>query len=124
MSMITVTLELAVSDKLCKDLLTTCVEGGSAYWLACETVEREPDLDVIKIVGCYDVEDEDTKWGDATVETMREGIRRLLSGEVKVNAATRQNILAAVVDSDAADWDAGDADSVLQAGLLKDIVYG
>jgi hypothetical protein len=124
MSKISVTLQLEVSDQLCKDLLTTAFEGGSAYWLACDRVEREPDLAVIRIVGCCDREDDTTKWPDATLETMREGIRLLLSGEVQVNATTRNNLFTCVVSPDNGDFDADDADCVLQAGLLNDIVYG
>lgn len=124
MSEISVSMSLAVSDNLCKDFLTTCVEGGSAYWLAAQRIERDPDLTVNKIVGCEDTEDGETKWGDATVETMREGIRRILSGEVKVGAHIRRDVLSAVTDTENTDWDAETADCVLQAGLLNDIVYG
>lgn len=123
MAEISVKVEFQISDKLCKDLLTQCVEGGSSYWLACDSVQRDPDLTVNKVVGCADVEDETTKWGDATAETMREGMRRLLTGEVKVNAQTRGTLLQLAVDEET-DWDADDADCVLQAGLLNGIVYG
>jgi len=124
------TLTLPISEILCKDLLTTCYEGGSAYWLACETVVySDPEQDnygVDKIVGCMDDEDNETKWGDADIGTMMLGIQRLLGpiGAAKVNSGTIKNIAAAVMDPESCDWDADDADCVLQLGLLGDLVYG
>jgi hypothetical protein len=120
----TVTIQLPIGDQLCMDLLTTCVEGGSSYWLACDHVERDAELNVIKIVGCVDAEDDSEKWPDATLETIRTGIQRILEGNVKVRDDIRSAVLAAAVDPDSADWDAEHADCVLQAGLLNDIVYG
>lgn len=119
-----ITTAIDVSEEVCRDFLTTCVEGGSAYWLACETVERDEDSNVTKIVGCEDVEDAATKWGDATAETMRQGIERIINGSVAVRADIRGTVLAAVLDDDNCDWDAETADCVLQAGLLGEIVYG
>lgn len=121
---IKVNLELPLSDKACQDLLTTCVEGGSAYWLACQSIERTPELDVTKIVGCFDRDDDDTKWGDADVETIRKGITKILNREVKVNSTTYSNILSVATNYENADYDADDADAALQAGLLGGIVYG
>lgn len=124
---------LPISEKLCKDLLTACFEGGSAYWLACDrVVYSDPEKDnygVDKIVGCHesDVEELDAEnWGDADISTMMLGIQRLLGpdGASMVNSDTIKNIAAAVMDPDSCDWDADDADCVLQLGLLGDLVYG
>lgn len=120
-----INLKFAIPEQFLKDLLTTCVEGGSAYWLAAQKVERDKDLNVLKIIGCHDAEgDEDAHWGDATLETMRLGLERIFSGSVKVSHTTKGNLLPSIIDPDECLWDAGDADCVLQAGLLKDIVYG
>lgn len=119
-----VTLQLDVTDKLCLDFLTACFEGGSAYWLACKTLERNADHDVTKIIGCYDTEDRTTKWPDADAATMRLGIQRILDGSVKVRDDIRSQVLAVVLDEDDTSWDADTADCVLQAGLLNDITYG
>lgn len=113
-----------VTDKLCLDLLTTCYEGGSAYWLACMLVRRDEKHNVTKIVGCHDAEDEDTKWGDATLDTMRTGIKRIVDGTVPVRSDIRGAVLRSTVDPDYTGWDAETADCVLQAGLLNAIVYG
>jgi hypothetical protein len=121
---VTVTMALEVKDKLCLDLLTTAFEGGSAYWLACKTRERDAEGNVTKIIGCRDAEDKTTKWPDADLATMRLGIQKILNGDVAVAKNIRADVLAAVLDDDNTSWDAETADCVLQAGLLGSIVYG
>lgn len=122
--MTVINVQLQVTDKVCLDFLTTAVESGSHYWLACDRIERNADSDVTKIVGCYDTEDDSEKWPDADVATIREGIRRILAGEVQVRDDIRAAIVAAVNDPNDTSWDAETADCVLQAGLLGGIVYG
>jgi len=123
----TITVELSIPDQLCKDFLTACVEGGSAYWLACKQVKRDTDLNVIRLIGCFDREHDapgPASWGDATAETIRLGIQRILSGSVKVGSHVARDVLMCVLDPDYTGWDAETADCVLQAGLLNEIVYG
>lgn len=123
-----VRLELKIPEQLCKDFLTSCYEGASTFWLACDSVQRdEQSLDVLVIVGCCDAEDPDnqeTQWGAASAATIRAGIQRILSGSVPVRDYIRGDVLAAVLDQDNANWDAETADTVLQAGLLGEITYG
>jgi hypothetical protein len=119
------TISLEIPDSLCLDFLTTCVEGGSAYWLACDHVDRDAEHNVIKIAGCFDREEDDNSaWGDADIGTMQLGIQRILDGSVKVRSDISGTILQALIDQDKADWDAETADCVLQAGLFNEIVYG
>lgn len=122
--MTTATITPPIPYALCLDLLTTAVEGGSDYWLACNRVERDSDLNVTKIVGCCDTDDTDTEWPDADIETIRLGIKRLVEGTVKVRADIRTTLIAALQDADNTDWDAEVADVALQAGLLGEITYG
>lgn len=110
--------------KLCTDMLTTCYEGGSAYWLACNSVVRDNDGNVKHIIGCHDREDESTKWGEADAVIIQSGVERIVEGTVKVRDDIRMNVIQALVDPDSTSWDAEVADCVLQAGLLNDIVYG
>lgn len=119
-----ISVEFEVKDKLCLDLLTTAVEGGSAYWLACRSYTRDTDLNVTKIVGCFDREDASTQFDDVDIDTMRSGIERILSGKVAVREDVRGTVLAAVLDDDNSNWDSETADLVLQAGLHNEIVYG
>lgn len=121
-------LNLHITDKVCKDILTTCVEGGSTYWLAAEDLERDEDLNVTKVVGCQDVTgempDDNKLWGDATIVTIQTGIQRLLQGSVAVSQEIRQQVFGLVTDPDYTGWDAWTADAILQAGLLNDITFG
>lgn len=118
---------LSISDKICNYLLTACYEGGSAYWLSCDSVvytgHDTDDYGVSKILGCFDTEDEEMQWGDADWETMRKGIARLCLPESKVRSDIRQTVLGLLVDEENTDWDAETADCVLQFGLLGELVY-
>jgi hypothetical protein len=118
-----ITLSLEITDRLCKDLLTAAVEGGSAYWLACHSVKREESLDVIKIIKPFDRDDPDVRWADVTLETVRDGIQRILEGNL-VNSTIQGDVLRAVTDPDSCSWDAETADCVLQAGMFNEVVYG
>lgn len=123
-----VPINLHITDEVCRDVLTTCVEGGSNYWLQAEDVVRDDDLNVTKIVGCEDATGEmpDGKktWGDATLVTIQIGFQRLLQGTVAVNQEIRQQVFALATDPDYTGWDAWTADAILQAGLLNDITFG
>jgi hypothetical protein len=115
--------ELVVTDQLCMDLLTAAVEGGSVYWLPqCDDIVRDEELNVLKIVGPQG-EDEEEKWPDVDLETIRLGVKRILEGNL-VAAYIKADVLAAVTDPDTTCWDAETADCVLQAGMFNEIVYG
>lgn len=131
------TTTIDIPEQLCFDLLTAAVEGGSAYWLrgACDyrghdlsSIETSPEAPYgygpYAITECFEAEDEDTKFPDVSLDTMRVGIQRILEGKVKVRKDIIANILKSCLDPDVCDWDAEVADCVLQAGLLNDIVYG
>lgn len=121
-------LTLHITDEICRHILTTCYEGGSAYWLQCQEVERDAEHNVVKIIGCEDVTgempDDKKTWGDATIFTIQTGIQRLLQGTVAVSQEIRQQVFALATDEDDSSWDAWTADAILQAGLLNDITFG
>lgn len=125
---IAIELSINVNPQIYYDILTTCVEGGSSYWLQCESIERDEELNVLKIVGCEDVTgempDDEKAWGDADHMTIHRGIERLLNGAVKVSQEIRQQVFGLVTDEDYTGWDAWTADAILQAGLLNDITFG
>jgi len=126
--MTTATIALEIPDAVCRDLLTACFEGGSAYWLSCDrAVYTGHDTDaygVKKIVGCEDVEDSKTKWGDATYDTMRHGFQLLLAPGADVSSTIKKDAAMCLIDYENANWDADTADAVLQFGLLGELVYG
>jgi hypothetical protein len=117
------TVELNITDQLCMDLLTAAVEGGCNYWLQCMTIERDEELNVLRIVGPMDLEDPEEVWPDVTLETMRLGVQRILEGNL-VRSDIQKDVLGAVTDEDYSNWDAETADCVLQAGMFNEIVYG
>ena len=125
---IALNVNVVVAPQTHLDILTTCVEGGSSYWLQCKKVKRDKKLNVLKIVGCEDVTgempDDNKTWGDADHMTIHRGFERLLNGTVKVSQEIRQQVFALAVDPDYTGWDAWTADAILQAGLLNDITFG
>lgn len=110
------------------DIMTTAIEGGSAYWMndddICRKViiKRESDGTVVEIKCETDVD------GKGWVEHMLTHtiIRKALT-EMKddVKLGERWNKLAGkmLFDKDT-DYDAGDADSIVQYAMFKDIVLG
>ena len=120
-----VCVKFEISDLLCMALLTTCVEGGSSYWLACERVVRDADLNVKMIVGPCDREDEETVWSDVDIDTIRLGIQRMVE-DPKLNVAKRIRtaLIPSLWDPDECYWDAEVADVCLQVGMFGEIVYG
>lgn len=115
---------LPIADQLCKDLLTTAMEGGSNYWLACKDVRRDEEMNVVHVTRCRDAEDSSNKFDDVTLNTMRLGVQRLLAPGADVASNIRSELLALMLDPDDTSWDVWTADAVLQFGLLGSLVYG
>ncbi len=113
-------------QQMLKDLLTTAVEGGIDYWCAAKRVQREPGTgNVLAVIGPMDVEDEDTKWPDITLDTVELGMRRLVDG----SATARRDIVGTVMTAwhqglDKSNYDSETADVIVQVGLFGEIVYG
>lgn len=124
----TATVELTISDEICRHFLTACVESASAYWLQADRVvytgHDTDDYGVSEIIGCADAEDRKEKWGNANFDTIRLGFQRLLAPGANVAANIKQEALEALTDPDSSSWDDWTADAVLQFGLLGELVYG
>ncbi|MFD6934696.1 hypothetical protein ACFWAP_00875 [Streptomyces goshikiensis] len=122
----TFTVDIEVAGSVLADILTTAVEGGINYWCSVEQYrwqKREPQ-DVYAVIR----EDMDVPLQHTiTVATIREGLYRLIRREAKCHLseadALKQMALDIVCDPDA-DYDAGDADNIVQAGLFNEIAYG
>jgi hypothetical protein len=135
-----ISINLEVSDKLCAELLTTACEGGSTYWLACDSLKRKTFGEddnigwVVKVIGPVDAETDERfalkhalydDGKDVGLSTVRLGIHRLLDGTVKIgNKEHLSWLLESICDADSCAWDADTADLVLQAGMFNEIVYG
>lgn len=129
-----VTITLPVDDQFCRDIICTAVEGGSNYWGRFTVLERceseeNPErgpLEYHKV----QVEEIDETTGDTvsvhevTTAAIRAGVALVLSGKLDVHASIVAGIFAAIADKDAGAIDADDADIIMQAATLKQIVYG
>lgn len=114
------------SDKALQDVFHTALEGGISYWSTCSAYKHEglAPSEVYAVI--HDSEDEDKEYR-VTIETIREGLRAIVSAKVKYNLdegdAVRRLAVGILTDEDY-DYDAGDADDIVQAGLFKELVYG
>jgi hypothetical protein len=102
------------------DILTTAIEGGINYWSRTlkykwKDTPTEPTA-VIR--------DEDGSKYDLSIETVAKGIGLIVRGEVHLNTAMVESIKRANRENEAADLDAWDADAIIQAAVLGELVYG
>lgn len=123
--------------ELLEDVLTTAIEGGINYWAEGCGFQRHPvgHPRFLSYYACSlraNAEDDDAErrtWKPVTLETVQEGVRRILAGELRREQVTNAYHVAACVmiqrgDSDNVDYDAETADLILQAALFNEIVYG
>ena len=123
----TVTVKYEVTDRLIRDIIITGCEGGIGYW----SVLKEYDGPAIEdgkegALPLYIKDDEDRQggWlrlGEAQIVL---GIERILKDYPL--GVTAKNIAIALADPEygSAELDAEDADSIIQCGVLGEIVYG
>lgn len=105
------------------DILCTAFEGGIGYWCLADHATKDAEGNYLALVDCEDAEDPDTKFGDITLDTIKLGMDRILSGAVPIRA----DLLAQVAQSWAGnegDCDSYAADCIVQAGLFNEITYG
>ena len=130
--------------KILHYLFTTALEGGIGYWSRCSAYhwsQKAPDGELIEdLDGFYAViEETENENEDGSVPKHRidaaviqRGIDRLSSGEATCGGKPLDgnghiHKLACALNGPLAedvDYDAGDADNIVQAGLFNDIVYG
>jgi hypothetical protein len=124
-----ITLTLPVSDDLCADIMCTALEGGIGYWCEARNIKREPQIDgIAQGYICFTAYDAEGSGAFAPrlvdYSTIREGIRRILCGAVKVRSDLRSQVLNAAINDDAGAVDCEGADVIVQAGTLNDITFG
>jgi len=116
-------LDLEISDEWCADVMSAALEGGIGYWCAADSIQRD-GLGFRSFIA-YDAEDENAfKPKGCDRRSIRLGVERILSGEVKVNKVLCGCILAGVTSYDSGLIDADAADCIVQAGLFNDLVFG
>lgn len=118
------------SDELLADLFTTALEGGIGYWSSCSAYYWGDD-GVQDVLGFYAdlIDDADDSEPCYTVDraVMLRGYDLAISAEWVGKLGWSTDAPPSLSDSDGIenwDYDAGDADMILQLGLFGDVVYG
>ena len=90
------------------------MEGGSNYWIHdCNLDRNESDLSVTKA----EINTHDGEVFTADKNTIVSGIKMMLNSDNNYLVGIALNIILHE------DYDAGDADNILQYGLFKELVY-
>ena len=110
-----------------KDILTTAVEGGIVYWAndddVCQNIQihRDADLNVIEIQCETDVDGN----GWIVQEIIPSKIRKALTEmakDVKLGEYWNKRANKFLFNKDM-DYDAADADAIVQYAMFKEIVF-
>jgi hypothetical protein len=117
----------SVRDRLFLYLFTTALEGGIGYWSAASSYHWQNPDGSDDVLGFYaDIESNDDDFEPVRIN--RGVIQRgynLAATEwgTKLCWSTEPPPLVITADTDW-DFDAGDADMIVQLGLFGDVVYG
>lgn len=105
------------SDQLAKDILSVAAEGGINYWADSMKGTQFPT----KI---HDSEED--KWYDLTREKFDTGLALFLQKGQPSSGSSRfsANMLGSEESEEEIDFDAGDADAIIQYALFGDVIYG
>jgi hypothetical protein len=123
---VTVTLTCNVDKQTLFYLFVTALEGGIGYWSVCDQYHwcaegGEDDLD-----GFYATVEETEEDAPVTHRIDAACILRGLQFFAQPGNGYKhvRQVARAVLMGDDADYDAGDADCIVQAGLFGEVVYG
>jgi len=120
------------------DIITTAVEGGTNYWAQVSQYQYVHDGNVHVYTGMRvgdetravlhqlneDESDYLTEGMVLTLDAVKKGIDRIVSGEVGVSDRIVDAVKRAASELDAGEIDSSDADVIAQVALLGDVVYG
>ena len=119
-----------ISDQVAGDVLTGALEGGIGYWSAASMIWRGgldgavDDLTVTS-VRLSDAEGEDAfKPVVVDVEAVRRGIELVATPDFKAAKVHKAAARALLAGDEEYDYDAGDADVIVQAAVFGEIVFG
>lgn len=124
MATVTITQEIEVPEQLPYDIFTTALYGGINYWATTLEFRDEDPSDFYAIVVDseeYEDDSDDCVKYRINHDSIVKGLR--LTAESPFTARSSQ-VLAALVDYENADFDASDADDIVQMGLFGELVYG
>ena len=120
---------LEISDELIEDILCTAFEGGITYWA--DNISCEDNKDMKKVGGWKDTYLTKTKKKDAvmyihesetgekypiTKKSIIDALQKMDTPEYKYTKALNRLLNG--------DWDADDADIVVQTACFGEVVYG
>jgi len=107
------------------DILSTAIEGGINYWAEFDSIEKIDDAN--DILGwrydsavIFDYDDPEDKF-TINLDVVAKGL-----GILRKRNAERDSelLLANRTNGDEGDFDAEDADKIIQFGLFNELVYG
>lgn len=130
-STIPVTLELPVpSNQFLFDLFVTALEGGIDYWANIVTYKPGNGDDLDGFYAMIYEDDDPTNVTRIDWFTIYTGLIRVARGDYNYGGKApssnyfQMKVVQALFDPDSADFDASDADNIVQVALFNDIVYG
>lgn len=127
-----VTEAMSKADQTAADVLSAAIEGGTNYWAAVSKIERaEPGGEVAYLsVSYHEMNDDCDGYKEAGVTVdlaaVKAAMRKIAFEDVKhVSASTKATVRALIFEgSEEADYDADDADIIVQVAVLGEVVYG
>lgn len=119
------TITMEIKHEVLAGLLVTAVEGGSNYWAQFESIERDSELNILKVT----VVDRDESTSNVmTPSLMLAGLEHLanrISEEGKHSWSLKPSSAARhFCDAIQENGDASTADVVLQMALFGEVLYG
>lgn len=122
------------------DIITGAVEGGISYWSQTSQYQYTMDGTVHRCVGplvedCNEtradihvIDEDDTGYQDEhltlDLDAVERGLKLIREGGLKLTTRHRNRLLVADRSNDAGQLDGLDADTIVQAGLFGEVVYG
>jgi hypothetical protein len=126
---IEVVLSTTISLCVLSDIFVTAIEGGSSYWaniIAEPNPYREEQYEPFYLSAKFvDLEDSSSVHnGKIAVRDLTKGLKNILDPKFVCSGRLKGLCLQLLADPDAADYDAYDADAIIQATLFNDIIFG
>lgn len=121
---------MTARDQLIFDLFTTAIEGGINYWATVESYHWQNE-DVEDHIGFY-ADIHETEAEHPSQRNWRIDRHRMVRGYVlaaglwrnKISWSSGEKPPRVVTDDTDWDFDAGDADVIVQLGLFEEVIYG
>lgn len=115
----TITLTHHLDDAFLQGVLVTAIEGGINHWARIKRVHPKPDDYTTAEIEPLEGDDFDPR--DVDLGTIAEGLQLLAADS---GGDMSSSVLEAIAENDAGGIDADDADTIVQYGLFKELVYG